>query len=279
MFCWWMASRQAPAFIKGLKKVKRLIFDSHAHYDDEAFAPDRDELLQSLPGRGVCNIISMGADFDGCRGALQLAQRYSYLYAGVGIHPENAANLPADYLGQIERWSHEPKVVAIGEIGLDYHYEDMAPRAVQKQVFEDQILLAQRRGLPIVVHDREAHGDMMEILRRYRPKGVVHCFSGSVEMMREVVKLGMYIGLGGVVTFKNARVAVEVARQVPLDRLLTETDAPYLAPEPFRGKRCDSSMIRYVAERIAEIRGITAEEVLSAGRRNAQALFDIIAEE
>jgi TatD DNase family protein len=155
----------------------------------------------------------------------------------------------------------------------------MAPRAVQKQVFEDQILLAQRRGLPIVVHDREAHGDMMEILRRYRPKGVVHCFSGSVEMMREVVKLGMYIGLGGVVTFKNARVAVEVARQVPLDRLLTETDAPYLAPEPFRGKRCDSSMIRYVAERIAEIRGITAEEVLSAGRRNAQALFDIIAEE
>jgi Tat protein secretion system quality control protein TatD with DNase activity len=117
-----MASRQAPAFIKGLKKVKRLIFDSHAHYDDEAFAPDRDELLQSLPGRGVCNIISMGADFDGCRGALQLAQRYSYLYAGVGIHPENAANLPADYLGQIERWSHEPKVVAIGEIGLDYHY-------------------------------------------------------------------------------------------------------------------------------------------------------------
>lgn len=154
----------------------------------------------------------------------------------------------------------------------------MAPREVQRKVFEDQILLAKRRNLPIVVHDREAHGDTMEILHRHRPRGVVHCFSGSVEMMREVVRLGMCIGLGGVVTFKNARVAVEVAREIPLDRLLTETDAPYLAPEPFRGKRCDSSMIRYVAQRIAEIRGITADEVLAAGRRNAEALFDIIAE-
>lgn len=258
--------------------MKRFIFDSHAHYDDEAFDADREELLQRLPEQGVCNVVSMGADYDGCRGALELASRYSYIYAAVGIHPENAAGLPEDYLSQIEEWSNTPKVVAIGEIGLDYHYEDMAPREVQRKVFEDQILLAKRRNLPIVVHDREAHGDTMEILRRHRPRGVVHCFSGSVEMMREVVKLGMYIGLGGVVTFKNARVAVEVAREIPLDRLLTETDAPYLAPEPFRGKRCDSSMIRYVAQRIAEIRGITADEVLAAGRRNAEALFDIIAE-
>ncbi|MDU7339062.1 MAG: TatD family hydrolase [Clostridium sp.] len=258
--------------------MKRMIFDSHAHYDDEAFAGDRDELLHRLPEQGICNIVSMGADYDGCRGALELASRYTYIYAAVGIHPENVAGLPADYLSQLEEWAKNPKVVAIGEIGLDYHYDDMAPRDVQRKIFEDQILLAKSRNLPIVVHDREAHGDTMEILSRHKPRGVVHCFSGSVEMMREVVKLGMYIGLGGVVTFKNARVAVEVAREVPLDRLLTETDAPYLAPEPFRGKRCDSSMIQYVAQRIAEIRGITAEEVLLAGRRNAEELFNIISE-
>ncbi|WP_101696673.1 TatD family hydrolase [Clostridium minihomine] len=259
--------------------MKRLIFDSHAHYDDEAFAPDREELLQSLPEKGVCTVVSMGADYEGCKGALDLASRYSYIYAAVGIHPENVAELPSDYLSQLEEWAKQPKVVAIGEIGLDYHYKDMAPREVQKKVFEDQILLAKRLNLPIVVHDRDAHGDTMEILRRHRPKGVVHCFSGSVEMMREVVSLGMYIGLGGVVTFQNARVAVEVAKEVPLTSLLTETDAPYLAPVPFRGKRCDSSMIRYVAQRIGEIRGQSADEILLAARHNAETLFDIIAEE
>lgn len=259
--------------------MKRLIFDSHAHYDDEVFAPDRDELLQALPGRGVSTIVSMGADYAGCVGALELASRYSYIYAAVGIHPQNIAGLPEDYLQQVEAWAKQPKVVAIGEIGLDYHYEDMAPKEQQKQVLEDQLLLANRLGLPVVIHDRDAHGDTMELLQKHRPKGVVHCYSGSVEMMKEIIALGMYIGLGGVVTFKNARVPVEVAKAVPLDRLLLETDAPYLAPEPFRGKRCDSSMIQYVAEKIGDLRGQSAEEILRAGMRNGETLFALSAEE
>ncbi len=259
--------------------MEKLIFDSHAHYDDEAFSPDRDELLSSLPGRGVCNVVNMGADFAGCTDSIALAERYPYFYAAVGIHPECADGLPADYLGRLERWAKHPKVVAIGEIGLDYHFEDMAPREVQRRVFEEQLLLANRLKLPVVVHDRDAHGDTMGLLKKHHPRGAVHCFSGSVEMMRELLRLGMYIGIGGVVTFKNARVPVQVAKEVPLDRLLTETDAPFLAPVPFRGKRCDSTMIRNTAERIAEIRGQTVEEILSAGRRNAERIFDIIAEE
>lgn len=259
--------------------MKRLIFDSHAHYDDEVFEHDREELLQALPGQGVSTIVSMGADYAGCRGALNLASRYSYIYAAVGIHPQNVAGLPADYLQQIEQWAKQPKVVAIGEIGLDYHYDDMAPKEEQIRVFEEQLQLASRLDLPVVIHDREAHGDTMEILRRYRPKGVVHCYSGSVEMMKDIVALGMYIGLGGVVTFKNARVPAEVAKAVPLDRLLLETDAPYLAPEPFRGKRCDSSMIQYVAEKIGDLRGQSAEDILRIGMRNGEALFAISAEE
>ena len=166
-------------------------------------------------------------------------------------------------------------MVALGEIGLDYHYDDMAPKEVQRNLFERQLLLAKRKGLPVLVHDRDAHGDTLELLRRHRPFGVVHCFSGSVEMMREAVRLGLYIGLGGAVTFKNARVPLEVAREVPLDRLLTETDCPYMAPVPFRGKRCDSTMIAYSAAKIAEVRDVPVEEILKAGRENACALFGI----
>lgn len=168
-----------------------------------------------------------------------------------------------------------PKVVAVGEIGLDYYWEDACPRERQKEVFIQQLELAEKHNLPVSIHDREAHGDMMDILRQYRPHGVVHCFSGSVELARETIRLGLYIGLGGVVTFKNARHSVEVAAEIPLDRLLTETDAPYLSPVPFRGKRCDSAMIPYSAAKIAEARGISAGEVLKAGCENACRLFGI----
>ena len=253
-----------------------MIFDSRAHYESEQYDADRAELLGSfLPQKGVCGVIIMGSDMPSLQQTIALCDQYDYFYGAVGIHPECAADLPDNWLQQVESLLAHPKVVAIGEIGLDYHWEDACPRDRQKEVFIAQLELARKYDLPVVIHDREAHGDMMDILRKYRPRGVVHCFSGSVELARETVALGMYIGLGGVVTFKNARHSVEVAKDIPLDRLLTETDAPYMAPVPFRGKRCDSSMIAYDAAKIAEVRGITAQEVLTAGCKNACRLFNI----
>ena len=253
-----------------------MIFDSHAHYESEQFDADREELLGSvLPQKGVVGVINMGSDMESLQQTVDLCDKYDYFYGAVGIHPECAADLPADWLQQVEKLLSHPKIVAVGEIGLDYHWEDACPREKQKEVFIAQLELAAKYDLPVVIHDREAHGDMMEILRKYKPKGVVHCFSGSVELARETVNLGMYIGLGGVVTFKNARHSVEVAADIPLERLLTETDAPYMAPVPFRGKRCDSSMIAYAAAKIAEVRGITAQEVLQTACENACHLFNI----
>ena len=253
-----------------------MIFDSHAHYESEQFNADREELLGSiLPQKGVVGVINMGSDMESLKQTVELCDKYDYFYGAVGIHPECAAELPEDWLQQVEALLSHPKIIAVGEIGLDYHWEDACPREKQKEVFIAQLELAKKYDLPVVIHDREAHGDMMDILRKYKPKGVVHCFSGSVELARETVALGMYIGLGGVVTFKNARHSVEVAKGIPLDRLLTETDAPYMAPVPFRGKRCDSSMIAYDAAKIAEVRGITAQEVLTAGCENACRLFNI----
>lgn len=249
------------------------IFDSHAHYDDAAFDPDRDELLAALPGRGVCHVVGCGADLKSSRQAMELAGRYPYCSAAAGIHPENAKDAPPDWEERLEALLASGGSVAVGEIGLDYHFEDGAPREVQRGLFERQILLAKQLGLPVIVHDRDAHGDTMELLRRHKPAGVIHCFSGSVEMAREAVRLGFYIGIGGSVTFKNARVPVEVAKAVPRDRLLLETDCPYLAPVPFRGKRNDSSLIPYVAEKIAEIRGESAQEILDYTKENAETLF------
>lgn len=245
-----------------------MIFDSHAHYDSEQFDIDRDELLGSvLPQKGVVAVINMAADYESLKKTVALCEKYDYIYGALGIHPECANDLPDNWLSDVEALLSHPKIVAVGEIGLDYHWEDECPREKQKEVLIAQLELAKKHDLPVVIHDREAHGDMMDILRKYKPKGVVHCFSGSVELAQETVKLGMYIGLGGVVTFKNARHSVEVAKAIPLDRLLTETDAPYMAPVPFRGKRCDSSMIPYDAAKIAEVRGITAQEVLETAWR------------
>lgn len=258
-----------------LMEMTGSIFDSHAHFDDESFDSDRDTLLAELPNRGICNVINCGSDLNSSRASVELAVKYPYIYAAVGIHPECVKDAPPDYIKQLEELVTKEKVVAVGEIGLDYHFKENAPKEVQKAVFEEQVSLAHKVGLPIIVHDRDAHGDTMELLRKWKPKGVVHCFSGSVEMAEECIRLGMYIGLGGAVTFKNARVPVEVAEAIPLDRMLMETDCPYMAPVPFRGKRNDSTLIVYTAARIAEIRGTTAEEILKFSRRNAETLFSI----
>ena len=193
----------------------------------------------------------------------------------MGIHPEDALDLPEDWLGQIQEMLKEPKIVAVGEIGLDYHWLDACPKDRQQEVFAIQLELARELALPVVVHDREAHADTLEFLKKYKPAGVVHCFSGSWETAREILDLGMYIGLGGVVTFKNARHAVEVARNIPLERLVLETDAPYMAPVPYRGKRNDSSLIAFVAEKIGELRGMEAQAVLDVTAENTRRLFNL----
>lgn len=249
------------------------IFDSHAHYDDSAFDEDREQLLTALPGLGVRLVVNCGADLPSSRKAAALAQKYPYFYAAAGIHPEEAHDLPEDWEDELRAILAQPREVAVGEIGLDYHFDENPPREAQRDVFQKQILLANSLGLPVIIHDRDAHGDTMELLQKHRPRGVVHCFSGSVEMAKEVLRLGMYIGLGGAVTFKNARVPVEVAKMVPPDRLLLETDCPYMAPVPFRGKRNNSSLIAYTAARIAEIRGEDAQELIDRAFRNASRLF------
>lgn len=251
-----------------------IIFDAHAHYDDDKFNEDREQVIETLPQKGVGCVVNAGVDIETSKWALNYSDKYNYMYATIGIHPENADKVTEDYLVQLEEMSNHKKAVAIGEIGLDYYWDDV-PRDIQKKVFIEQILLAGKLNMPVVVHDRDAHGDTMEILRKYKPKGLVHCYSGSVEMCKEIVKLGMSISLGGVVTFKNARQSVEVAEYIPMDRLLLETDAPYLAPAPFRGKRNDSSNISYVAMKIAEIKGITKEEVLRITTENACKLYNI----
>lgn len=249
------------------------IFDAHAHYDDKWFDENRAELLDSMGNTGVCGIVNAAVNLKSTEFALKLSEKYPFIYATTGFHPENLEDMVSDYLSKMEQFLKNPKVVAIGEIGLDYHWD--IPREEQKRVFEEQLAFAKDVDAPVVVHDREAHGDTMELLRKYRPKGLVHCFSGSVELMREVVSLGMSISLGGVVTFKNARHSVEVAKEIPLDRLLLETDAPYMAPEPYRGKQCNSSMIAKPAEKIAEIRGMEVQKLLDITCENARQLYII----
>ncbi len=251
------------------------IFDSHAHYDSERYAEDRDSVLSQMPENGICAILNCASDVESAKMSIELSEKYPFIYAAVGVHPHEAEAVSEDYISILRELAKHEKVVAIGEIGLDYHY-DFSPRDIQRKVLCEQIELAKELDLPVVLHDREAHGDMYEILEKYAPiKGVMHCFSGSVELMKQSVKLGLYIGLGGAVTFKNARVPLEVAEAVPLDRLLLETDAPYMTPVPYRSKRNDSKYIELVAEKIAEVRGVTAEDILSAAEENARRLFDL----
>ncbi len=254
-----------------LKLNRPLIFDSHAHYDDERFSEISNGLFNELKST-VCGIVTCGCDEASSKAALSLAEKHDFVYAAVGIHPESIAS--GTTTSQIEALAQHKKCVAIGEVGLDYYWLSESKQK-QIEVFEDMISIAKKLDLPVIVHDRDAHGDTLEILKRHKPKGVVHCFSGSVEMAEEIIKLGMYIGVGGVITFKNAKKLPDVVRVIPDELLLVETDCPYLAPEPYRGKLCHSGMIKLTAQKIAEIRDCTTEDILKLTADNAKRLFNI----
>lgn len=251
------------------------IFDTHAHYTDRAFDEDRDTLLAELPRRGVELVMLAGCSVQDSADCAALADRYDYIYAAAGVHPECVDDLPEDWLAQIRRIAQEtPKVRAIGEIGLDYHYDGCDPEK-QKAVFTAQLALAKELDLPVILHVRDAIGDAMEILREYRPRGVMHCYSGSAETAKEILSLGLYISFTGVLTFKNARKALEVLELLPAERFLLETDCPYMAPVPFRGKRCDSSLIAHTAEKAAEIKGMDTQKLIDLCCENGRKLFGI----
>lgn len=251
-----------------------LIFDSHAHYDDAKFDLIREEILAKMPENNVCGIINCGTDISTSLMSINLAEKFPFIYAAIGYHPESVNDTTVFEKDKLIELSKNKKVVAIGEIGLDYYW-DTSFKTNQIDFFEKQLFLAKKLDLPVIIHDRDAHGDTLEILKKHRPKGVLHCFSGSIEMAREIIKLGLYIGVGGVITFKNSKKLVEIVKEISLERILLETDAPYLAPEPYRGKTNNSAYILRVAEKIAEIKSITTKEVLSVTTKNVKALFNI----
>lgn len=258
-----------------------MLFDTHAHYDDSKFDADRDELLRSLPENGVGLVLNPGCDLESSRKAVSYAEQYPHVYAAVGYHPENIEGVPDEQveadLQELEVLAKHPKVRAIGEIGLDYYWcKEPEQRKRQQQLFRAQMRMAGRLGLPVIVHDRDAHLDCLTIVEQY-PKvhGVFHCFAGSVEMAERLLKLGYLLSFTGVLTFQNAKKAVEVVRNAPLDRLMVETDAPYMAPEPFRGKRNSSLYVYRMAERIAEIKGLPLPEVEQVTTENGRRLFGI----
>ena len=252
------------------------LFDTHAHYDSRQFDCDRDTVLASLPEQGVALVVNPWCDLPSSRKAVELAQRYPFVYAAVGVHPEDCADWEDGCLLELRALAANRKVRAIGEIGLDYYWKENPPRALQQNVFRRQMELARSLHLPVIVHDREAHGDCLDIVRDYpQVTGVFHCFSGSVEMARELVDRGWMISFTGVLTYPNARKAVEAAQAVPLECIMVETDSPYMAPVPFRGKRCDSSLVRYTCQRLAEIKGISPEECARITLENGKRFFSI----
>ena len=253
-----------------------MLFDTHAHMDDRAFDEDREALLSRLPEEGIGLLMNPGCSLESSRAACALARKYDYIYAAVGSHPDAAAEVCPEVLEQYRVLIREnPKVKAIGEIGLDYHYEDI-PREIQKEAFRAQMALAAEENLPVIVHEREAHGDGMAIVREFPTvTGVFHCYSGSLEMARELVSLGWYIGFTGVLTFKNARKALEVAAALPLERIVLETDCPYMAPEPFRGRRNDPGKLYRMAQALAALRGLSEEEIQRVTLENGRRLYRI----
>ena len=252
-----------------------MFFDSHAHLDDRRFDDDRTQILEDLKNHGVGLVMNIGCDLTSSLASIRLAKAYPFIYAAVGSHPDDAEAVNDNLIAMYRQLAQEEKVKAIGEIGLDYHYED-PPRAVQLPAFRAQLELARELDMPVVVHEREAHADAMELVREFSDvHGVFHCYSGSLEQAKELVRRGWYIGFTGVITFKNARKAVEVAQWMPLDRILIETDCPYMAPEPWRGRRNDSRYVPLMAKKIAEIKGLALEEVEAATTENAKRLFGI----
>lgn len=252
------------------------IFDTHAHYDSERFDEDRADVLAALPREGVGLVVDPGCDVPSSQAAVQLAEQYAHVYAAVGIHPEDCGGCTDAEFDAIRALCGHKKVVAVGEIGLDYYWEQNPPREFQQQVFRRQLVLAEELDLPVIVHDREAHGDSLAIVLEYpNVRGVFHCFSGSPEMAAELLKRGWYLGFDGPITYKNARRAPEVAAITPLDRIVVETDAPYLTPVPFRGKRNDSRYLPYVIEKLARWKGVTPEEMTQATWQNGLRLFGL----
>ncbi len=253
-----------------------MLFDTHAHMDDRAFDADRAALLESLPAAGLSLVMNPGCSLESSKNVDKLTRKYDFLYGAVGSHPDVASEVNEAVLAEYRvLCKQNPKLKAIGEIGLDYHYEDI-PRDIQKEAFRLQLGLARELGLPVIIHDRDAHADCLEILRDFpEVGGVFHCYSGSLEMAKELTKKGWFIGFTGVLTFKNARKAVEVAANIPLEQLVLETDCPYMAPEPYRGKRNFPGYLPRMAEKLAEIRGLSVEEIARITTENGKRLYGI----
>lgn len=255
-----------------------MLFDTHAHLNATQFNEDVEQVIERARAEGVSHIVVVGFDRPTIERAMELAEQYSFIYAAVGWHPVDAVHMTDEDLSMIERLAAHPKVVALGEMGLDYYW-DQSPKDIQKEVFRKQIRLAKKVKLPIIIHNRDATADIVDILREENAGevgGVMHCFSGSIEVARQCMDMNFYISFGGPVTFKNAKKPKEVAKEIPLDRLLIETDCPYLTPHPFRGKRNEPSYVKYVAEAIAELKGLSFEEVAQKTSDNAKRLFGII---
>ena len=252
-----------------------MLFDTHAHLNDPAFDADRDTLIRGLPEKGISLVMNVGCCLESSRDCVKMAETYPHIYASVGSHPDSANEVNEKVLDEYRMLCKHDKVKAIGEIGLDYYYEDI-PRDIQQKAFRMQMELAKELNMPVIVHERDAHQDGLMIVKDFPAvTGVFHCYSGSAEMARQLVNMGWYIGFTGVLTFKNARKAVETASTIPLDRIVLETDCPFMAPEPFRGKRNDSGYLFRMAEKLAEIRGISVEEVEAITTENAKKLYRI----
>lgn len=254
-----------------------MIFETHAHYDDKAFDDDRDKLIQSMKDNGIEYIVNVGSSLDTSKQTIELVKKYDFMYGAVGVHPSETAELNEDNFRQIREMLQEEKIIALGEIGLDYYWDE-PDRDIQKTWFERQIYLAKEENKPIIYHSRDAAKDTLEIIKSTKAAdvgGVIHCFSYGVEMAREYLNMGYYIGVGGVVTFKNAKKLKEVVEYVPLENILLETDCPYLSPEPYRGKRNDSTRLVYVMEEIARIKGVEPEKVSEVTRENAMKMYRI----
>ena len=253
-----------------------MLFDTHAHLNDRAFDTDREALIAGLPGKGISLVMNAGCSLEASRAVIALAEQTPWMYASVGSHPDSADEVNEEVLEEYRKLCKLfSKVKAVGEIGLDYHYEDI-PREIQLKAFRMQMALARELNLPAIVHERDAHEDGMKVVDEFpEVNGVFHCYSGSAEMAKELVKRGWYIGFTGVLTFKNARKAIEVASSIPLDRIVLETDCPYMSPEPFRGKRNDPGKLYRMAEKLAEIRGLTVEEIHAITTGNGKRLYRI----
>ena len=252
-----------------------MLFDTHAHLNDPAFDEDREDLIWGLKEKGVEFVMNVGCCLESSKDCIAMAEKYPFVYASVGSHPDSADEVNEEVIEQYRLMAQHPKVKAIGEIGADYYYETI-PRQIQLEAFRMQMQLAKELQMPVIVHERNAHDDGMKVVKEFKGvTGVFHCYSGSAEMARQLVDMGWYIGFTGVLTFKNARKAVETAERIPLDRIVLETDCPFMAPEPFRGKRCDPGYLYRMAERLAEIRGISVEEVHAVTTENAKRLYRI----